>query len=499
MHAVRMSGITKNFATVRALDNVDFKAEKACVHALLGENGAGKTTLMNILYGLYSADSGEVYINEKKTIIKNPAASIANGIGMVHQHFMLVGKLTVAQNVILGAEKTTLGFFNSKKIRNEILEISEKFGLRVEPDKKIENISVGMQQRVEILKVLYRGADILIFDEPTAVLTPQEISELTAIIKNLADSGKTVILITHKLKEIKQAAQKCTVIRRGFNIGTVDVCDVSEKQLASMMVGREVVFDFLHEKKNEPGDVILKIENLTVEDNRGVKKLNGFNLELRKGEIFGIAGVDGNGQKELVEAITSLRKIKSGSIKINGNEIANTSPANVIKNKINTIPEDRQQLGLVLDFSVEDNAILGKQNEFSNKGILQFEKITKHATDLIEKFDIRPSGCEKTKMKSLSGGNQQKFIIAREITNNPDVLIAVQPTRGVDIGAIEFIHRTLLAEREKAILLISLDLDEILSLSDTIGVIYEGKIVKTMKNENIDEEKLGLLMAGGNA
>ncbi|MCL1883699.1 MAG: ABC transporter ATP-binding protein [Defluviitaleaceae bacterium] len=498
MKSVRMAGITKNFGNFRALNEVSLEVEKAGVHALLGENGAGKSTLMNILYGLFPADAGEIFINEQKVNLKSPSMSIANGIGMVHQHFMLVGKLTVAQNIILGAEKTAAGFLSMKKNHTEIMEISERYGLHVEPDKRIDDISVGMQQRIEILKVLYRGADILIFDEPTAVLTPKETTELMGIIRNLADSGKSIVLITHKLKEIKQVAEECTVIRRGNYIGTVNVAEVTEKQLASMMVGREVILNVEKSPAN-PQKTALEISNLIAEDENGVQKINGINFKLRKGEIYGIAGVDGNGQKELLEAITSLRKVKSGQIIINGTQIQNTSPANVIKNKINTIHEDRHRRGLVLDFTVENNAILGKQNQFSKKGVLQFDEITKYASELIEAFDVRPRGCEKQQIKSLSGGNQQKFIIAREVFNNPDVLIAVQPTRGVDIGAIEFIHRALVAERDKgkAILLISLDLDEILGLSDTIGVIYEGKIVEELKNENIDENKLGFLMAGG--
>jgi len=497
MTAVRMKGITKNFGDFRALNNVDLEVQKAGIVALLGENGAGKSTLMNILYGLFPADSGEIFINEQKVNIKSPAHSIAHGIGMVHQHFMLVGKLTVAQNIILGAEKTRLGFFDKKKINAEILEISEKYGLFIEPDKKTDEISVGMQQRVEILKVLYRGADILIFDEPTAVLTPQEITELMSILRNLANAGKSIILITHKLKEIKQVAEICTVIRRGNYIGSVNVADVSEKQLASMMVGREVILN-VEKQPPSPHEVALEIKNLFAEDENSVVKLNSLNLQLRKGEIYGIAGVDGNGQKELVEAITSLLKVKSGSIKMNGKEIQNTSPANVIKNKVSTIHEDRHRRGLILDFSVENNAIIGRQGEFSERGILQFEKINAYASELIEAFDVRPRGCEKQPIKSLSGGNQQKFIIAREVFNDPDLLIAVQPTRGVDIGAIEFIHKALVAERDKgkAILLISLDLDEILALSDTIGVIYEGKIVEELENINVDENRLGLLMAG---
>jgi simple sugar transport system ATP-binding protein len=354
-----------------------------------------------------------------------------------------------------------------------------------------------MQQRVEILKVLYRGADILIFDEPTAVLTPQETQELMHTIRSLSDAGKTIILITHKLKEIKQAAHTCTVIRKGEYVGTVGVADTSENCLAAMMVGREVLLN-VEKTAASPGEKIFEIRGLHASSG-GVKKINGLNLSLRKGEIYGLAGVDGNGQKELVEAITCLRKVKSGKISMHGNEIQNTTPKTVINTGISTIHDDRHKRGLILDFSVEDNAILGRQKEFTKRGVLQPEEITRYATRLIEAFDVRPRGCEKQPMKSLSGGNQQKFIIAREISNNPDLLIAVQPTRGVDIGAIEFIHKALVAERDKgkAILLISFELDEILGLSDTIGVIYEGQIVAEFPNENIDEKELGLAMAGG--
>jgi simple sugar transport system ATP-binding protein len=495
MQAVNMKGITKYFGNFRALTNVNFSVEKACVHALLGENGAGKTTLMNILYGMFPADTGEILVNNKTFHAKNPAASIAHGIGMVHQHFMLVGKLSVAQNIILGAEKSS--FLNMKKVRQEITELSEKYGLQIDPDKKIDNISVGMQQRVEILKVLYRGADILIFDEPTAVLTPQETQELMFTIRSLSDAGKTIILITHKLKEIKQAAHTCTVIRKGEYVGTVSVAETSENQLAAMMVGREVLLNV----EKEPatlGESIFEIRDLRASSG-GVTKINGLNLSLRKGEIYGIAGVDGNGQKELVEAITCLRKVKSGKISMHGKQIQNTTPKTVINSGISTIHDDRHKRGLILDFSVENNAILGRQKEFTKRGVLQPEEITRYATRLIEAFDVRPRGCEKQPIKSLSGGNQQKFIIAREIFNNPDLLIAVQPTRGVDIGAIEFIHKALVTERDKgkAILLISFELDEILGLSDTIGVIYEGQIVAEFPNENIDEKELGLAMAGG--
>lgn len=500
--AVNMKGISKYFGSFCALKDINLNVKKGTIHALLGENGAGKSTLMNILYGLYSADSGEIYINGKKENIKNPSAAIKLGIGMVHQHFMLVDNLTVTQNIIIGEEITNkFGFLNNKKIEEEIVKLSEKYGLYIDPQAKIENISVGMQQRVEILKILYRGADILIFDEPTAVLTTQEILEFMDIMDRLTKANKTVIIITHKLQEIKGMSSKCTIIRRGEYIDTVNVLDVSEQDLASMMVGREVNLH-IDKKEANPSEVIFSIEKLTVVDNKGIEKVKNLSLNIRKGEIFGIAGVDGNGQKELVEAITCLVKSKEGSIKINGNEIQSTNPHNVIKAGISTIHEDRHKRGIVLDFSVEFNGILGKQHEepFSKNGMLNFDEINKHATKLIEDFDVRPRGCEKTPIRALSGGNQQKFIIAREINNNPDLLIAVQPTRGVDVGAIEFIHKILIQERDKgkAILLISFELDEIMDVSDTIGVIYEGRLIDTFKNDDtVDENMLGLLMAGG--
>lgn len=500
--AVNMKGISKYFGDFCAINDVHLDVKKGTIHALLGENGAGKSTLMNILYGLYTADTGVIYINEEKVNIKNPTSAINLGIGMVHQHFMLVDNLTVTQNIMLGAEIVNgFGFLNNKKAKEEIELLSKKYGLYIDPDAKIQDISVGMQQRVEILKILYRGADILIFDEPTAVLTPQEILELMEIMRKLTDDNKTVIIITHKLKEIKQVSDKCTIIRRGNYIDTVNVADVTEQDLASMMVGREVNLH-INKEKAKPGEVIFSIENLNVVDKKGVVKLNNLNLSVRKGEILGIAGVDGNGQKELVEAITCLIKTQSGTIKINNKEIQNTSPKNVISSGVSTIHEDRHKRGLVLDYTVELNAVIGKQDKqpFSNRGILNFGEINKYAKKLIDDFDVRPSNCEKIAIRSLSGGNQQKFIIAREIYNDPDLLIAVQPSRGVDVGAIEFIHKALINERDKgkAIILISLELDEILDVSDTIGVIYNGTIIECIENDDtVDENKLGLLMVGG--
>lgn len=500
-YAVQMRNITKVFGNFRALDDVSIDVKKGTIHAMLGENGAGKSTLMNILYGLYQAESGEIYLNGQKVNIKNPNVAIEHGIGMVHQHFMLVDNFTVTQNIILGNEVTNrFGVIDSKKAKENIKKIIEKYGLQVDPDAKIEDISVGMQQRVEILKALYRGVDVLILDEPTAVLTPQEIEELIEIMRNLVADGKTIIIITHKLKEIKASSDVCTIIRRGHYIDTVNVKDVNEDELAEMMVGRRVKL-VVDKTPAKPGDVVFEINGLTVEDARGVEAVKNLSLSVRRGEILGIAGIDGNGQKELVEAITGLTKAKSGTIKINGEEIQNTSPYNVLKHKVATIHEDRQRRGLVLDFTVEENLVLQKYREqpFSKKGILDYDKIHKFATDTIAKYDIRPTGCEQSLARGLSGGNQQKVIIAREIYEDPDLLIAVQPTRGLDVGAIEYVHKMLVEQRDKgkAVLLISLELDEVMNVSDRIAVIYNGSIETTFKQGEVDENTIGLLMAGG--
>ena len=500
-YAVQMRGITKMFGSFTALRNVDIDIKKGTIHAILGENGAGKSTLMNILYGLYQAEFGTIYINGKETNIKTPSIAIKNGIGMVHQHFMLVENFTVTQNIILGNEVTSGGgILNMKKARKQLLEIVDKYGLEVDPDAKIQDISVGMQQRVEILKALYRGAEILILDEPTAVLTPQEINELIDIMHNLTEDGKTVIIITHKLKEIKASASACTIIRRGEYIDTVDVSQVHEDDLATMMVGKQVKL-VVDKTKAKPKEVVFEIDDLYVENERKLDALKGLNLKVRKGEIYGIAGIDGNGQKELVEAITCLTKSKSGAIKIQGKEIQNTTPENVIKHKISTIHEDRIKRGLVPNFTVAENVILEnfKKAPFSKKGILKKDVIEQTTNQMIREYDVRPEDCANKLARGLSGGNQQKIIIAREVANEPELLIAVQPTRGLDVGAIEYVHKTLVRERDKgrAILLISLELDEVMNVADTIGVIYDGKIVDTFEQGSVDENTIGLLMAGG--
>ncbi len=500
-YAVQMHGITKLFGSFCALDHVDLDVKKGTIHAILGENGAGKSTLMNVLYGLYQADEGDIYLNGEKVNIKNPNIAIEHGIGMVHQHFMLVDDFTVTQNIILGNEITgKFGIVNMKKAREEILGIVKKYGLEVDPDAKIEDISVGMQQRVEILKALYRGADLLILDEPTAVLTPQEIEELIQIMHSLISDGKTIIIITHKLKEIKASSETCTIIRRGQYVDTVSVEDVDEEQLATQMVGHAVRL-VVEKTPADPKEVVFEIDNLTVKDERGLEAVKNLSLKVHKGEIVGIAGIDGNGQKELVEAITSLTHAESGTIKIDGQEIQNTSPRNVIDHKVATIHEDRQRRGLILPFTVSENALIEKYrtSEFNRRGMLNHGKMTAYTKKLIEDYDIRPAGCEEHPVRGLSGGNQQKVIIAREISNNPDLLIAVQPTRGLDVGAIEYVHKTLIRERDagKAILLISLELDEVMNVSDTIDVLYAGTIVESFKQGEVDENTIGLLMAGG--
>ena len=498
--AVEMINITKKFGDFTANKDINLDVKKGEIHALLGENGAGKSTLMNILYGLYTPTEGEIRINGEIKDIKDPNEAIKCGLGMVHQHFMLIEPFTVVENIILGMEpKTKLGQIDLKAARKNVMDISEKYGLKIDPDEKIENISVGMQQRVEILKALYRGADILIFDEPTAVLTPQEIDELINIIKGLSEQGKTIIIITHKLREIKAMANRCTIIRHGEKINTVDVSDVTEADLADMMVGRQVELK-VEKKDQEPGDTTLKVENLVVKDIRNINKVNGLNLELKSGEILGIAGVDGNGQSELLEALTGLRHIEEGNVYVKDINITNKKPKEIQEVGLFNIPEDRQRRGLVLDFTIAENLILENFSDerFSKKGILKEKEINNFATELSEKFDIRPRDINYL-AGDLSGGNQQKIIIAREITNDPEVLIAAQPTRGLDVGAIEYVHKFLVEQRNKgkAVLLISFELDEILKLSDKICVIYEGKIVKTMNRKDTDEREIGLLMAGG--
>ena len=500
-YAVQMSGIVKTFGTFTALDHVDLTVQKGTIHAVLGENGAGKSTLMNVLYGLYQAGEGQICLNGEPVVINTPNDAIAHGIGMVHQHFMLVDNFTVTQNIVLGSEVCgAAGILDMKKAREKVCQIIEQYGLEVDPDAKIEDISVGMQQRVEILKALYRGADILILDEPTAVLTPQEIDRLIQIMHDLTSAGKTIIVITHKLREIKASSNTCTIIRRGQYVDEVTVADVTEENLADMMVGHHVNLQ-VEKQPATPGKTVFEIRDLHVNDERGIETVKGLDLAVRSGEIVGIAGIDGNGQKELVEAITCLTKATSGKILVNGEEIQNTTPRNVIDHKVSTIHEDRQKRGLVLPFTVAENAVLEKYRtpEFGKHGMLDDAKMHEYTEQLIADYDVRPADCADKTAGGLSGGNQQKVIIAREVSNDPDVLIAVQPTRGLDVGAIEYVHKALVAERDRgtAILLISLELDEVMSVSDTIDVIYDGRITGTFKQGEVDENKIGLLMAGG--
>ena len=499
---IEMRNIVKKFGNFTANDGINLTVHKGEIHAILGENGAGKSTLMNQLYGLLKPTSGDIIVKGKKIDMDTPRDAIAAGIGMVHQHFMLVQPFTVTENIVLGTEPVRGISLDMETARKNVVEISERYGLSIDPDAKIEDISVGMQQRVEILKALYRGADILILDEPTSSLTPQEIVELIQIMHNLTADGKSIILITHKLKEIKESADFCTIIRLGKYIDTVDVSQVSEDDLASMMVGRKVNFT-VDKPEQEPGKVILDIKDLHGIDYRGVEILKGLDLQVRAGEIAGIAGIDGNGQTEMVEIVTGLRKGTKGTVLVNGTDVFNKPPHFGFEHGVSSIPADRQKHGLVLDFSVEDNLILQNFNSepYSSHTLLNRDKISDHAVESVQKYDIRPSHCEKQPAGSLSGGNQQKVIIAREVHNNKDLLIAVNPTRGLDVGAIEYVHKYLVDQRNKgkAVLLVSFELDEILGLSDIIDVIFDGKIVKAIPGKEADENTLGLLMAGGKA
>ena len=497
---IAMKDIVKKFGDFTANDHINLTVHKGEVHAILGENGAGKSTLMNVLYGMYKPTSGTIEVEGKEVSMSSANDAIALGIGMVHQHFMLIQPFTVTENIVLGVEPTKGLRIDNATARQKVMEISERYGMQIDPDAKIEDISVGMQQRVEILKVLYRGANTLILDEPTASLTPQEIDELMDIIRSLTKDGKSVILITHKLKEITACSDYCTIIRQGKYINTVKVDEVNENDLAAMMVGRDVNFK-VEKKEQEPGDVALEVKGLCAKDYRGVDILENFDITVRKGEIVGLAGVDGNGQMELVEIITGLKKAESGSILMNGKEVINKTPKEIFESGISSIPADRHKHGLVLDFSVEDNMILQhfEEEPFSKNFILNRKAIRENATELMEKFDVRPRGSEGNAAATLSGGNQQKVIIAREVTNDKDLLIAVNPTRGLDVGAIEFVHKYLVEQRNKgrAVLLVSFELDEIMSLSDRIDVIFEGKITGRVNGKDADEKELGFMMAGG--
>ena len=498
-NVIEMREITKIFGEFVANDKINLELRKGEIHALLGENGAGKSTLMNMLAGLLEPTSGEIVVNGKSEKLDSPSKAASLGIGMVHQHFMLVEAFTVAENIILGSELTNKGVLDLKKANADILELSERYGLAVDPTAKVEDISVGAQQRVEILKTLYRGADILIFDEPTAVLTPAEILELMDIMKTLVKEGKSIILITHKLDEIRAVADRVTVIRRGKSIQTVSIEGATNKDLAEMMVGRSV--SFVTEKEEaQPKEVVLQISDLVVNENRGVPAVKELSLDVRAGEIVGIAGIDGNGQSELIQAITGLRKVKSGSIKIKGQEVVGLSPRKITEMNVSHVPEDRHRDGLVLEMMLSENIALQTyyKEPLSKNGVLNYNQINSYARKLMEEFDVRAAN-EIVPASALSGGNQQKAIIAREVDRNPDLLIVSQPTRGLDVGAIEYIHKRLISERDKgkAVLVVSFELDEILNLSDRIAVIHDGKIQGIVKPSETNKQELGILMAGG--
>ncbi|MGT2715285.1 ABC transporter ATP-binding protein [Streptococcus respiraculi] len=498
-YVIEMRSITKIFGDFVANDHINLNVRRGEIHALLGENGAGKSTLMNMLAGLLEPTSGEIAINGKSVTIDSPSKAAHLGIGMVHQHFMLVDAFTVAENIILGSETTKAGIIDLKQAIQDIKELSARYGLDVDPTAKVADISVGAQQRVEILKTLYRGADLLIFDEPTAVLTPAEITELLKIMKTLVQEGKSIILITHKLDEIRAVADSVTVIRRGKSIETVEVAGASNEDLAEWMVGRSVSFKTEKIAAN-PKEVILSIKDLEVNENRGIPAVKGLSLDVRAGEVVGIAGIDGNGQSELIQAITGLRKVKSGQILIKGEDVVGKTPRKITEMNVSHVPEDRHRDGLVLQMTVAENIALQTyyKEPISKNGILNYDTINKKARELMAEFDVRGAS-ELVPAKALSGGNQQKAIIAREIDRNPDLLIVSQPTRGLDVGAIEYIRKRLIAERDKgkAVLVVSFELDEILDVSDRIAVIHDGVIHGIVDPAKTNKQELGFLMAGG--
>ena len=499
-YIIEMLNITKDFPGIRANDNITLQLRKGEIHALLGENGAGKSTLMSILFGLYQPTSGVIKKNGQEVKINTPNDANDLNIGMVHQHFKLVECFSVLDNIILGVEPTRGLFLEKKKAREKVLELSNKYGLKVDPDALVSDITVGMQQRTEILKMLYRDNEVLIFDEPTAVLTPQEIEELMKIMKSLAKEGKSILFITHKLNEIMEVADRCTIIRKGKYIGTVDIKDTTKEELSRMMVGRNVSFS-VDKKPSTPCETVLKVEHMTVpsksHSNNAVKDVS-FNV--RRGEIVCIAGIDGNGQSEFVQGLTGLENITGGTITFCGKDITHASIRDRSKAGMSHIPEDRHKHGLVLDYSLEQNMVLQRYwaPEFQKHGFIKSKAVRDHAVRLIEQYDVRSGQGPVTITRSMSGGNQQKAIIAREIDKAPELLVAVQPTRGLDVGAIEYIHKQLVAQRDsgKAVLLVSLELDEVMDVSDRILVMYEGELVGQLDPKKVTVEELGLYMAG---
>ncbi|OJV66734.1 MAG: heme ABC transporter ATP-binding protein [Clostridiales bacterium 38-18] len=499
-YIVEMLNITKEFPGIIANDNITLNLKKGEVHALLGENGAGKSTLMSVLFGLYQAEKGEIRKNGEVVKINNPNDANALGIGMVHQHFKLVEIFTVLENIILGVEPNKMGFIEKKEAKKKVIELSEKYGLAINPDALIENISVGMQQRVEILKMLYRENEILIFDEPTAVLTPQEIKELLKIMRGFAEEGKSILFITHKLNEIMEVADRCTVLRKGKYIGTVDVKTTTKEELSRMMVGRDISFS-VDKEISKPGEVVLSVNNITVASklhkNNAVK---GVTFDVRAGEIVCLAGIEGNGQTEFVAALTGLEKMTEGSIRLCGKDITKSSIRERSISGMSHIPEDRHKHGLVLEYSLEENMVLQRywESKFQNKGFIKFDAVREYSEGLIKQFDVRSGQGPITVVRSMSGGNQQKAIIAREIDKKHELLVAVQPTRGLDVGAIEYIHKQLVATRDagKGVLLVSLELEEVMNVSDRILVMYEGEIVGELDPKTTTVQELGLYMSG---
>lgn len=499
-YIIEMLHITKEFPGIIANDDVTLQLKKGEIHALLGENGAGKSTLMSVLFGLYRPENGEIKKNGEKVEIKNPNDATALGIGMVHQHFKLVEIFSVLDNIILGAEPNKFGFLTKKEAREKVVALSEKYGLKVDPDAKIEDITVGMQQRVEILKMLYRDNEILIFDEPTAVLTPQEIDELMQIMRNLKAEGKSILFITHKLNEIMAVADRCTILRKGKCIGTVDIANTTKEELSEMMVGRSVKFA-VDKAEAKPAETVLSVDNLCVKSKLHKKDaVHNVSFSVRAGEIVCIAGIDGNGQTELVYGLTGLDKVESGKILLCGKDITKESIRNRSLDGMSHIPEDRHKHGLVLDYSLEQNMVLQRyyEPEFQKFGFIRKKEVRKYSNELIDKFDVRSGQGAITKVRSMSGGNQQKAIVAREMDRKHSLLIAVQPTRGLDVGAIEFIHRQIVKSRDEgtAVLLVSLELDEVMNLSDRILVMYEGEIVGELDPKKTTVQELGLYMAG---
>ena len=502
-YVIEMLNITKEFPGIKANDNITLKLKKGEIHALLGENGAGKSTLMSVLFGLYQPEEGIIKKNGKEVKINSPTDANELKIGMVHQHFKLVECFTVLDNIILGVEPNKWGFLRKDEARKKIIELSEKYKLKVDPDALVSDISVGMQQRVEILKMLYRDNEILIFDEPTAVLTPQEIDELMEIMRDFTKEGKSILFITHKLNEIMAVADRCTVLRKGKCIGTVNVKDTSKEELSEMMVGRKVKFT-VDKKDMIPGKTVLEVENLSIDSRQHHKKkaVKNVSFNVKQGEIVCIAGIEGNGQTELVAGITGLQKISEGKVKFLGQDITRAKIRTKSKMGMSHIPEDRHKYGLILDYSLEENMVLQRywEPKFQIKGFIKFKEVRNYTNKLIKEFDIRSGEGATSIVRGMSGGNQQKAIVAREIDKNPELLVAVQPTRGLDVGAIEYIHEKIVEQRDagKAILLVSLELDEVMNLSDRILVMYEGEIVGELNPKTTTLNELGLYMAGAN-